>query len=42
MSDGCEEREVSKTRIEEQKRENSQDQVERDVPDEGEPERGGS
>ena len=42
MSDGLEEREVRKTRIEEQKRENREDQVDRDVPDEGEPERGGS
>ena len=42
MSDGREEREVRQARIEEQKRENREDQVDGEVPDEGEPERDGS
>jgi hypothetical protein len=42
MSDGREEREEQKKRIEQEKRENRKDWMERDRPDEWEPERADS
>jgi hypothetical protein len=41
MSDGREEREEIRKRLEEEKRKNREDQVDSDEVDEGEPERGG-
>ena len=42
MSDGLEEREERKIRIEQEKRENREDRIDQEYVDEGEPERGGS
>lgn len=39
MSDGREEREEQKARIEQQKKENRENDIERDYPDQWEPER---
>jgi len=39
VSDGREEREERKVRIDQEKRENCEDQIRTDYPDEGEPER---
>ena len=39
MSDGREEREEQKTRVEQQKRENRDNELEREIPDGWEPER---